>query len=404
MVDTQTLLSTDEVISAASEMLSRRFGGTPEMSDVEDLGGSGNALVLRAKVAPSAFLPHRSVVIKYNPVTGYGVDDAAMLREVVAYQFTTALAEDVRPGPVLLAHDLDRRIIVLTDLGEAETLADVLLESSDEDRIRILRSLGTALGHIHVGTADHEQDFETLLNRTLRHNPEYADHQSVRDQSLYRSIGIGLNLLDEAGLKAPDSFRSLADQAAESLASGKDRAFTPFDLSPDNIIVSKRLHFLDYEWAGFRNVGFDVACVIAGFPQFLFSKPITDKEADTFLAAWSREVSEVWPRFADEDELHGLIVASLIGWALSSVTTMHAGGIEGLVALASGDAEIVHDPKRSILRSPESGPFNEDELLVRQDLYETFDALARYAAQCGTAPCTAIAEFGTIVARCVHDD
>ncbi|MBK4136921.1 phosphotransferase [Corynebacterium macginleyi] len=404
MDDTQTLLSADEVIDAASEMLSRRFGGTPEMSGVEDLGGSGNALVLRAKVAPSAFLPHRSVVIKYNPVTGYGVDDAAMLREVVAYQFTTALAEDVRPGPVLLAHDLDRRILVLTDLGQAETLADVLLESSDEDRIRILRSLGTALGRIHGGTADHEQNFETLLKRTLRHNPEFAEHQSVRDQSLYRSISIGLDLLDEAGLEAPESFRSLANQAAESLASGKDRAFTPFDLSPDNIIVSKRLHFLDYEWAGFRNVGFDVACVIAGFPQFLFSKPITDKEAETFLAAWSREVSGVWPRFADANELHDLVVACLIGWALSSVTTMHAGGIEGVVALASGDAEVVHDPQRSILRPPDSGLFTEDELLVRRDLYETFEALARYAAQCGTAPCMSIAEFGTAVARRVCDE
>ena len=107
MVDNEAVLSPEDVIKAASEMLSRRFGGTPEMSSVERLDGSGNAMVLRARIAPGAFLPHRSVVIKYNPVTGYGVDDAAMLREVVAYQFTTALSEDVRPGPVLLAHDLE---------------------------------------------------------------------------------------------------------------------------------------------------------------------------------------------------------------------------------------------------------------------------------------------------------
>ena len=181
MVENETVLSPEEVIKAASEMLSRRFGGTPEMSSVERLDGSGNAMVLRARIAPSAFLPHRSVVVKYNPVTGYGVDDAAMLREVVAYQFTTALSEDVRPGPVLLAHDLEQRIIVLTDLGEGETLADVLVQSSDEDRVRVLRSLGSALGHMHAGTAGHEQDYETLLNRMLRKNPELAPHQSVRD-------------------------------------------------------------------------------------------------------------------------------------------------------------------------------------------------------------------------------
>ena len=86
------------------------------------------------------------------------------------------------------------------------------------------------------------------------------------------------------------------------------------------------------------------------------------------------------------------------------MTTMHAGGIEGVVALASGDAEVVHDPQRSILRPPDSGLFTEDELLVRRDLYETFEALARYAAQCGTAPCMSIAEFGTAVARRVCDE
>ena len=210
--------------------------------------------------------------------------------------------------------------------------------------------------------------------------------------------------MDKAGLDAPASFRDLAEQAAKSLASGKDRAFTPFDLSPDNIIVSQRLHFLDYEWAGFRNVGFDVACVIAGFPQFLFSKPITDEEADIFISAWSRAVSEVWPLFADTDEIHGLIVASLIGWALSSVTTMHAGGIEGLVALARGEAEVFHDPQRSILRPAGHGPFTEDELLVRRDLYETFEALSRYTARCDGPACAPIAEFGSAIARRVDDE
>ncbi len=38
-----------------------------------------------------------------------------------------------------------------------------------------------------------------------------------------------------------------------------------------------------------------------------------------------------------------IVVASLIGWALSSVTTMYAGGIEGVVALAEGSAEVFHD-------------------------------------------------------------
>ena len=395
---TDTAYTQDEVVEMAAELLSRRYGGVAEFTQVTDLGGSGNATVLRARMTPTAFLPHRSVVIKYNPSTGHAIDDAALLREVVAYQFTTALGEDVRPGPVLFAHDLDRRILVLSDVGEGDTLADVLIQAQDEDRKEILRSLGRSLGQMHAGTADREQDYETLLNRMLRQHPEYAEHQSLRDESLQRSILIGADILADAGLPAPADFVELAQQAASALSIGRERAFTPFDLSPDNVIVSQNLAFLDYEWAGYRNVGFDVACVIAGFPQFLFARPISDEEAEIFISAWQRRVVHVWPRLADDIELHELIVASLIGWALSSVTTMYAGGIEGVVALSEGSADIEHDARHSLLRPADQGPFSEEEILIRRDLYETFEALARYSAKCDSAACEPVAQFGQTVA------
>ncbi len=378
----------DAVVAEASLMISRRYGGEPELSDIQQLTGSGNAVVLRARTTPSAFFPHRSVVIKYNPVTGHTIDDAALLREVVAYQFTTALSEEVRPGPVLLAHDVEKRILVLTDAGDGDTLADALAHSSDEDRVELLRSLGSALGKMHAGTAGREEDYEALLNRQLRRHPEYAEHQALRDDSLKSSIMIGADILNEAGLEPPKHVRELARTAMQSFSSGRNRAFTPFDLSPDNIIVGTALTFLDYEWAGFRNVGFDVACVVAGFPQFLFSRPITDSEAEIFIQAWQRRIVDVWPQFADEKTLHELLVACLIGWALSSVTT----------ALAEGNAEIYRDPHRSLLRRSDQGPFTEDEALIRRDLYETFEALSRFAAQCKNDGCSVVAAFGRAVA------
>ena len=243
-----------------------------------------------------------------------------------------------------------------------------------------------------------EEDYDALLKRQLRRHPEYAEHQALRDDSLQSSILIGADILSEAGLEPPEHVRTLARAAMQSLSSGRNRAFTPFDLSPDNIIVGSTLTFLDHEWAGFRNVGFDVACVVAGFPQFLFSRPITDAEAGLFIHAWQRRIVDVWPQLADEKTLHELLVSCLIGWALSSVTTMYAGGIEGVVALAEGNAEIYRDPHRSLLRRSDHGPFSEDEILIRRDLYETFEALSRFAAQCSNDGCSAVAEFGRAVA------
>ncbi|MGV0361957.1 phosphotransferase [Corynebacterium minutissimum] len=384
-------------------MLSRRFGGEPELSDIETLSGSGNAVVLRARTTPSAFFPHRSVVIKYNPVTGHTIDDAALLREVVAYQFTTSLSEEVRPGPVLLAHDVDKRILVLSDAGDGDTLADTLTRSGEDERRDLLRGLGSALGKMHAGTASRKEDYDALLNRQLRKHPEYAEHQALRDDSLQSSILIGADILTEAGLELPEHVLELARTATGNLSSGRIRAFTPFDLSPDNIIVGQTLTFLDYEWAGFRNVGFDVACVVAGFPQFLFTRPISDDEAEVFIHAWQRRIVDVWPQLADEQTLHELLVACLIGWAFSSVTTMYAGGIEGVVALSEGNADINHDPQRSLLRPSDRGPFTEDEHLIRRDLYETFEALSRFAALCPNDVCADVAEFSGRVAQRLQD-
>ncbi|MGV0353377.1 phosphotransferase [uncultured Corynebacterium sp.] len=387
------------IVAFAEDLLSNRFGGTQKLSDVEALTGSGHAVVLRARVANSPFLPHRSVVIKHNPATGYAVDDAAFLREIVAYQFTNSLAAEVRPGPVLLAHDVYRRTVVLTDSGNTDTFAEAL-ESADEDvRRTLLRSLGAELGQMHAGTADREQDYDLLLSRMLKKHPEYAENQVMRDKALYDSIYRGVTIAEAAGLAVPDEVKDLADQAAKSLQSGRYRAFTPFDLSPDNIIVADNIHFLDYEWAGFRNVGFDVACVIAGFPQFLFAQPVSDVEADVFIEAWAREVHGLWPQFKDAGQIQHLVTACLVGWAFSSLTTMSAGGVEVLAAVLRGHEEIPVGPDDSLLRTADHGPFNDDELLIRRDLFETFEALSRFANRCEDGDCQPAAEFSAVVAR-----
>src|SRR5699024_986493 len=113
------------------DLLSRRFGGQQKLSEIERLSGSGHAIVLRARVASSPFLQQRTVVLKHNPPTEHAIDDVACISEVVAYQFTTSLSEDTRPGPVLLAHDIEQPIFVLTDLGDSNTLSDTLIKADD---------------------------------------------------------------------------------------------------------------------------------------------------------------------------------------------------------------------------------------------------------------------------------
>src|SRR5699024_11271685 len=111
-----------------------------------------------------------------------------------------------------------------------------------------------------------------------------------------------------------------------------------------------------------------VACVIAGFPQFLIPRPISDEEADVFVHAWAREVVDPWLRFGESEELNRLIVRSLVGWALSSVATMYAGGVEELAAFSSEERVIDERLANSLLRASSQTPFIEDDLLIRRDL------------------------------------
>lgn len=393
------MLSHEEIVEIAEDLLSKRYGGVQTLSDVERLNGSGTSAVLRARVANSPFLQQRSVVLKYVPSTGDVFDDSALVREVVAYQFTTSLSEDVRPGPVILAYDIDKRIMVISDSGNGDTFAELLEQRTGDQRMQILRNLGQSLGSLHAATADREEDFNILMSRMLHKYPATAEMQHNRDRLLPAAIEVGKTILTEAGIVVPEVIEEFTRVAKRRLISGRHRAFTSYDLSPDNIIVAERTHFLDYEVAGFRDATFDIACVIAGFPQFVFSRPISDDEADELIDSWVQEVRGIWPNVNNEERLQARIVTALIGWALSSVAFMKLGSISGLLNILQvaddGSTSLDHDALAEHL-TPRG---DEDDELVRQDLHETFEALQRFAARGLDSRFPEVARFADDVVR-----
>ncbi|WP_454972951.1 phosphotransferase [Corynebacterium propinquum] len=396
--------SQEQLVSIAEDLLSHRFGGSQRLEDVEVLAGSGESTVLRARVASQPFLQYRTVVLKFVPMIGEVLYAAALMREVVAYQFTTALPENVRPGPMLLAHDIDQRLVVMTDSGDGDTFDDLLETAKHETRGHILRNLGSSLGRMHAGTAEREKEFDILMARMLKQHPQFGENQEVRDDALQQSILLGEQILEQSGFSVPQAFHDAAQIARKRVVGGSARAFTPFDLSPDNIIVAEKTHFLDYEWAGFRDVSFDIACVVAGFPQFVFTHPITDEEADTFISAWKREIKEVFPNLVEPNNLHARVLAALVGWGLSTLATMSAGNLSGVVGMVQKGEDISTDLDQAaaLLRTGSADSFSDDELLARRDIYETFEAMSRFGDN-GTEDTSAeIAEFARSIAQRVE--
>ena len=394
---------TQEIIRAASDILTKRYGGEQQLVDVERLDGSGLADVFRARVVNNPFFQHRSVVVKHSPATGDELADAAFLRETVAYQFATSLSEEVRPGPVLLGYDTAQRILIISDLGDGRTLADLLQDADPETHVDLLRRLGRALGKMHAGTADDEDAFNVLFQRMTRSRKNAANLQLLRDRLLSHRIRIGVEFLENAGIEIPGEVRFAATNVRTRLLRGGMRAFTPFDLTPDNVIqTGNSFHFLDYEWAGFRDVTFDVAFVVARFPVFLAAQPFNAEATEAFIDAWVSEVRGIWPSVEHPDTLQARITAGLIGWAMSSVAMLDpvspadllehdtklkedfdAAGLDvtDLGPLEAGGETEEHptDHAGDVLRPYSKGPFTADEALVRRDLRETFESLAAFA-------------------------
>ncbi|AIJ33662.1 Phosphotransferase enzyme family protein [Corynebacterium imitans] len=408
----------ETIIAQAEEILTRRYGGAQKLSGVDALSGSGFAHVLRARVATNPFLQHRTVVVKYSPETGNAVEDAAFLREVVAYQFTTSLSEEARPGPVLLGYDVDQRIMIISDSGEGDTLATLLDHADAESHVQILRNLGTALGRMHAGSAGREHAFDVLFARATNNRSGAETIQRLRERLLAHRIRFGLEMLEASGIDVPGEVAITAANVQSRLFKGGSRAFTPFDLSPDNIIYADRTQFLDYEWAGFRDVSFDVAFVVAGFPLYISEWDYNEEAVDAFIDAWLHEIRDTWPAFQHEDTLQARITGAMVSWALSSLSVMGQFSLEELAArdealaeeLAAAGIDVtdqVADGQSSstpqgagpgILRPQSQGPFTHEEELVRRDFEETFDALAAYAGTGRDTAYLVIAEFARSVA------
>ncbi len=369
---------TETTISLAEELLSARFGGLCELTNPEVLSGSGSATVLRCRVVPNPFLQERSVVVKQLPMDdpadlasrGVTHNYVALVREIIAYQYTNTLPENARPGPLLLAHDIDNRILVLSDVGDGANFQEVLNYFSAEDRISALRKLGRAMGRMHAHTFGDSEAFGVLYRRQCsRHNlsPAQLAEYDLAIPSLIRG---GMALMERNGIAIDPVIAELAEYSAEANAQPGFQAFTPFDLIPDNIMLAHNVVFLDYEWANFRDVTFDVACVVAGFPQDNSTPALSTEEAREFIGSWRAEIAPVWPEIRDDELLRKVIIASMIGWAFTSLMLLYYGRL----ALEEHADSILRNEQQNSKAHLEQ--MSKDNL---EDIATTVDAIRQFA-------------------------
>jgi len=304
-----------EVVQAAQSLLARRTGAPVTLVDPIDLGGSDRTMVLRVRAEENPFSLPKTMVIKrmLGACTGRQAVAAreAFLRETVSYQFGNALRPEHRPGAELFAHDVEDGLLVLSDLGNGPTLADVVLRGEESTVQHGLMAWAQALGRMHAATADGEDDFRALLRRAKRGTWPYplADGAEQALQQLPQ-------LLDsQLGVPTPSAVRDRAASTQRLLGSDALRAFSPSDLCPDNaMITDEGVRFLDFEWGGFRDVTLDAAYALVPFPACWCIHEVTDTQAEELVQAWRSEVVGVWPELADDRVLWPRMLDAQLLW------------------------------------------------------------------------------------------
>ena len=298
-------------LAAAERVLSKRAGAGIVLADPEDLGGSDRSVVARARVARNPFSLPRTLVVKHYVADPAPDRPDPFHYEVASCQLFTALPADDRSSPVLIAHDPDARLLVLEDLGRSSTLADKLFGPDAAAAQRCLLGWARALGRMQAATAGRESDFGALLRR----QGERAWRDPMAEEARAALAGVP-GLLDERlGVRVGADAVGQAHETVRLLGGTRYRAFSPSDTCPDNNLVTSRgVRFVDFEWGCFRDIVLDAAYFRVPFPACEASFALPAGLAAALVEAWRTEIAGVWPELDEPERLARRLLDAQVLW------------------------------------------------------------------------------------------
>jgi len=270
-----------------------------ELADFVDLGGSGRSVVLRCRPTTGG-----SVIVK-----AFNADTEAM----------NAFASEVSglslgiAGPELLGVDTTVPLLVMADLGDVPTLADVLLGDDPEVAERSLATWAQVLGELAARSVERQADFSLL-------QAEYGG-TPAQDSWLTRNIGALPTTLATAGMATPPG---LVEELAQiSRATSDYPAFTPGDTCPDNsLLTPEGLRLIDFEAACYQSVLLTAAYTRMPFSTCWCVFRLPPDVAEEIEQIYRTQVVEAYPALADDTVWHAGVRGAVAAWTAAMTTLM----------------------------------------------------------------------------------
>jgi len=198
--------------------------------------------------------------------------------------------------PALLAVDPSFPLIVLSDLGTGDSLADLLLGSRPGPAQRALLGWAAGCGKLAIATA-HRQEELTRLRARFDGDHRWPTPDSWRERTMLAMP----EALGHLGLSCPDGLRVELDELIEATDARRYPVFSPGDLCPDNnLTAADGLALLDFEGAGFHSVFLDAAYTRLPFATCWCVYRLPPDLAATMEAIYRGAVSQIHPDLTDD--------------------------------------------------------------------------------------------------------
>ncbi|WEO93358.2 hypothetical protein A6P39_004575 [Streptomyces sp. FXJ1.172] len=282
---------------AASELLD------VELSGPVDLGGSSRSTVLRCETADGG-----TVIVKAFS------DEPESLRCFTAEAAGLSLGI---AGPEVLAVDADVPLLVMADLGNAPTLADVLLGSDPTVAEDGLLAWASGLGRLAAESLHRRADLTRLWSRYDKGVPSWEDEPWIA-----QNAAALLALLDSAGIAAPPG---LAEELARIGTAGGEEypAFTPGDTCPDNnLLTSEGLRLIDFEAACYQSVFLTAAYCRMPFSSCWCVFALPAEMAAEIEQAYRAEVVGVYPALAEDEVWQAGMRQAIAVWTVDATVRL----------------------------------------------------------------------------------
>ena len=316
-----------ELVAVAASAADRQLSEPVRLA-----GGSGRSAVLRCRDPAGG-----TVIVKAYPQTREGEGSFTAEGTGLAMAAGTGLA------PELLGADRGALVVVMSDLGDGTTLADLLLGDAAGDVGEAVLSWARACGSLAVAASKRLDLLPDLRARYSRGQPRWPALAELAD-----SIRAAPERAATVGVAAPRGLTAELAEIAGAVQSGQFGVFSPGDLCPDNSLVTPAgVRLLDFETAGVYPVFLDAAYIRMPFSTCWCVFRLPQGLGQAAEAVYRELVSEIWPELARDEVWQAGMRRGISAWSMNSMGWLLRRSIAGDFPL---DEERTSPRTRQLMR------------------------------------------------------